>query len=761
MRRTAFARAFAWTVVRLRWLILAGWIAAAIGASVFLPSLEDAGSLPATSLLPEDSDSLDTTAHAQRLFSVPLTSQIAVVQRDPDGLSAAAQARVAKRALDTSLREDPDLRGLELALPITNTLGLFPSSRESSTTAITFLVMQPDLSLREQDELAHRFASKYVTEPDDGLVGITGAVPARLQEWREIVDALPWVTAAAILAIAVILGLYYRAPLAPAVALAAAGIAYLISKHVVAWVGPYAGFTVPRDAEPVMVALVLGIVTDYAVFFLTAMRNRLLEGEAKVDAATRATAEYFPTVLTAGLIVAAGSAALVAGTLDFFRALGPAMAGTVIISLIVAVTLVPALMGIFGRLLFWPSLDRLADTPTGRTRQARTEFYGTLTRIGVSRPMAFIVMLISIGLLGLAARGLSEINLGITAIGGLPGDSEERRAAQAAGEGFAPGILAPVTVLVEGDAELPRIGLDRLEASLEDQEGVAAVIGPGDEVARRIPELVVSERAPAVRYLIVLADDPHGGEAIDDLEALRERMPDLAGQAGLSNVEIGFAGETAFAAETVDTIVHDLFRIGFAAALANFILLALFLRAFVAPLYLLVASGLALAASLGLTALVFQEVLGYGELTYFVPFAVAVLLLSLGSDYNIFVVGQIWREAEIRPLRDAVALAAPRASGAINVAALALACSFAALALIPLRSFREFAFAMAVGVLLDAFLVRSVLVPALVSVFGESSWWPARRRLSAGGEIRTHTGSRPEDFKSPASTVPPPRRVRN
>jgi RND superfamily putative drug exporter len=731
MRRTAFARAFAWTVVRLRLVILAGWIAAAIGAGVFLPSLEDAGSLPATSLLPNDSDSLDTTARTQRLFSVPLTSQIAVVQRDPDGLSATAQARVVERAADISLGDDPDLPGIELALPITNTLGLFPSSRESGTTAITFLVMDPELSLRDQDELAHRYASKYVTEPDDALVGVTGAVPARLQEWREIVDALPWVTLAAILAIAVILGLYYRAPLAPAVALAAAGIAYLVSKHVVAWVGPHLGFSVPQDAEPVMVALVLGIVTDYAVFFLTAMRNRLLEGEEKVEAATKATADYFPTVLTAGLIVASGTAALIAGTLDFFQALGPAMAGTVIISLLVAVTLVPALMGLFGRLLFWPSLDLLSDTPVARTRAARTEFYGSLTRIALSRPVAFVVMLICLGVLALAARGLAEVNLGITAIRGLPGESEERRAAVAAGEGFAPGVLAPLTVLVEGDQELPREGLERLENSLAEQEGVAGVIGPGDEVARRIPELVTSERAPAVRYLVMLAEDPHGGEAIDDFEALKDRVPDLADQAGLSNVEIGFAGETAFAAETVDTIVHDLIRIGLAALFANFILLALFLRALIAPLYLLLASGLALAASLGLTALVFQEALGYGELTYFVPFAVAVLLLSLGSDYNIFVVGQIWREAEARPLRDAVAVAAPRASGAINVAALALACSFAALALIPLRSFREFAFAMSVGILLDAFLVRSVLVPALVSVVGEASWWPARRELAA------------------------------
>jgi RND superfamily putative drug exporter len=342
-------------------------------------------------------------------------------------------------------------------------------------------------------------------------------------------------------------------------------------------------------------------------------------------------------------------------------------------------------------------------------------------------------------LLAFACRGLTEIDLGFTAIRGLPADAEERRAAQAASEGFAPGILAPLIILVEGDGQLPREDLQRLEGSIERQPGVAAAIGPGDEVARRVPELVVSDRAPAVRYLVILENDPHGGPAIDAFEALEERMPGLLDEAGLAEARVGFAGETAFAAETVGTILDDLARIGVAALLANLLLLALFLRALVAPLYLLAASGLALAASLGLTALLFQEGLGYGELTYFVPFAVAVLLLSLGSDYNIFVVGQIWREAEVRPLRDAVAVAAPRASGAINVAALALAGSFAALALIPLRSFREFAFAMSVGILLDAFLVRSVLVPALVSLFGETSWWPARRELAAvpAGEQRS------------------------
>ncbi len=181
----------------------------------------------------------------------------------------------------------------------------------------------------------------------------------------------------------------------------------------------------------------------------------------------------------------------------------------------------------------------------------------------------------------------------------------------------------------------------------------------------------------------------------------------------------------------MDTITDDLIRIGIVAFLVNFVFLALFLRAIVAPLYLVLASTLGLAATIGLTTLVFQGFLGHGELTYHVPFAVAVLLLSLGSDYNVFLVGRIWQAAEDQPLREAIATAAPRASRAIGVAGLALALSFATLALIDLRQFREFAFAMTVGILIDAFVIRALLVPALVSLFGELSWWP-RSRKAAG-----------------------------
>jgi putative drug exporter of the RND superfamily len=714
-------------LVRLRWLVVAGWAAAAAAASLWLPSLQDAGSVSLSGLVPEDAESVTTAQRSLELFPYPVVAHSVVVQRDPDGLGAGAQTRVAARAL--AARENRrDL--LAAALPISNIFGVVPGSREEGTSALTYLLFEPGTAIGEETAAAHRYAAQ-VDRPDDALVGVTGVVPARLQEWEEIQGALPWVTLASVLVVFAILAFNYRSLLAPLVTLASAGIAYLVSVRVAAWVGEATGVEVPSDVEPVMVVLLLGIVTDYAVFFLSGMRRRLLAGEPRVQAAAGATAQFLPIVATAGLVVAAGAASLLAGRLEFFRAFGPGTALTVLVSLLVAITLVPALMGILGRAVFWPSFPKAeqAERPA-RVRPTAT-WSRSLAEFTASRPVAILVVLLALGALALASRGLLETNLGLTTVQGLPADAEEKRAAEEAAEGFAPGTLAPTVLLVEGgEASLDEGALTRLERRLEQEDGVAGVVGPGDRLAREIPGLVLSEEVSAARYLVVLADDPHGARAIDTLERLRDALPDLLAEARLSGTRAGLTGETALAAETIRTLTGDLLRIALAAFLVNFALLALFLRALVAPLYLLLASGLAFAATLGLTTWVFQELLGHGELTYYVPFAVAVLLLSLGSDYNVFLVGRIWQEADRGHLRvrDAIAAAAPRASRTIAVAGVALALSFAMLALVPLRQFREFAFAMCVGVLLDAFVIRALLVPALVSVFGELSWWPSRRR---------------------------------
>lgn len=724
------AQAFATTVVRLRWLVVAGWLVAAAAATLWLPSLQEAESASLEDLVPEDAEAVRAAERSTELFSVPITAQTAVVQRDPDGLSEDAQARVAERAV-AARAERAD--GISFALPLVNTARLVPGSREDSTTAITFLFFDPGTSIGDETQIARDWAAREVAQPEDALVGVTGSVPARLAQWREIESALPWVTVATIVLVFTILALNYRAVGAPLVALLGAGAAYLVAVRVAAWVGEQWGVAVPSDVEPIMVVLLLGIVTDYSVFFLSGMRRRLAAGEPPVEAAVGATGQFLPIVATAGLIVACGAAALLAGQLEFFRAFGPGMALTVVVSLAVSLTLVPALMAIGGRATFRPSLAAAPppEERAGRPRRRVETWSESLAQFGTSKPVAIIVLLVTLAVAALASRGLAETELGFTAIRGLPADSEERRAALAAGEGFAPGILAPTVLLVEqADGPLDERSFARLQERLAAEPGIAAVVGPADEAAREAEGLVVSDAAPAGRFLLVLEDEPHGGPAIDTLDRLRGEIDSLVADSGFAEATPAFTGETALAAETVETLTGDLVRIAIAAFAVNLILLMIFLRAIVAPLYLLFASALAFAATLGLTTFVFQDLLGHDEITYYVPFAVAVLLLSLGSDYNVFLVGRIWQEAETGSVHDAVATAAPRASRTIAIAGLALAFSFATLAFVPLREFREFAFAMTVGVLLDAFLVRALVVPALVSLFGEASWWPARRRLS-------------------------------
>jgi RND superfamily putative drug exporter len=301
-------------------------------------------------------------------------------------------------------------------------------------------------------------------------------------------------------------------------------------------------------------------------------------------------------------------------------------------------------------------------------------------------------------------------------------------AAEGAAAGFAPGIIAPTAVVVAEPGITRRTAeIAALERLIEEQPAVAGVLGPRDQPVPLELGLFSAPGGGAIRYLLSLRSDPLAAEAIDGLREVRERMPELLAAAGLPGAEVSYAGDTALGLSLVDTAVDDLGRVAVAVVLVDLLLLVWFLRALVAPLYLLATSVLAVGASLGVTTWIFQDVLGCDGLTFYVPFAAAVLLVSLGSDYNIFSVGYIWEEARRRPLPEAVAVAVPRSTRAINAAGITLAVSFALIALVPVGPFQELAFAVAVGVLIDAFLIRSLLVPALVSLVGRASGWPGRR----------------------------------
>jgi putative drug exporter of the RND superfamily len=715
--RPAVSTAAAWLLVRLRLLVVPAWIVAAVLATTQLPSFTDRPSSELGGLVPTNSQSADVEKQGAAAFGTPLLSRVAIVQRDPGGLSRDEQVRALRRAVRIDRGQDEALRSIAFALPISNAGAVFPSSREHGTTVITYLYFRPGTSIGAQLALAHTYEER-IRAAGDPVAGVTGTIAAREAEFEEINHALPLVEAATVALIALILLIVFRAVGPPIVTLAAAGVSYLISVRLLTWLSDWMGTEIPREVQPVLVALLLGLTTDYAVFFLSGVRGRLVEGDSRVRAAYGTARTVLPIVVTAGLIVAVGTGSLVIGNLGFFRAFGPGMAVTVLVTLAVAATLVPALLAIFGRALFWPGLRRAEPREPSQGRRR-------LGRFATARPVAIALVVVTTAGLIVAASEARSTALGLTLLRGLPSSNEVTRASAAAGAGFTRGIIAPTEILLRGQGlGDQRDRLARFQSSLADTHGVAGVIGVADQPEWVHQPLFVNSRGDAARFAVVLNDDPLSTRAISTLHRLQDGLPSMLQRAGLGDVEPGVAGDTALADEAVKTVHSDIARVALALLLANFVLLALFLRALLAPLYLLAASVLALTAAIGITTWLFQDVLGHQDLTYYVPFAAAVLLLSLGSDYNIFIAGRIWQEAERRPFRAAIRYATPRASGTIATAGVTLAGSFALLALIPIRPMRELAFVMAVGILVDSFLVRSILVPSLAASFGRASWWP-------------------------------------
>jgi RND superfamily putative drug exporter len=287
--------------------------------------------------------------------------------------------------------------------------------------------------------------------------------------------------------------------------------------------------------------------------------------------------------------------------------------------------------------------------------------------------------------------------------------------------------------------------------------GLSQLVPPGSAAARAEADAARLFGFPIDAAVAVVQRDPHGLPAATRDRALRQALsadrrlpgqPDRA--AGLPGARYELAGQTALTGDSTGSVFADLGRVALAIVVVTLVLLALFLRSLLAPVYLLAASVLAVFATLRLTILIGQDIPGYGSLVYFVPFAAGVLLVSLGSDYDVFVVGRIWEEARRRPVRDAVAVAAPQASRAVTTAGVALAASFAMLAVIPLEQFRQIAIAMALGVVLDAIAVRSLLVPALVALFGRLGMWPGNRRFKPAPAARP---AQPEPAADPSRAI--------
>ena len=256
-------------------------------------------------------------------------------------------------------------------------------------------------------------------------------------------------------------------------------------------------------------------------------------------------------------------------------------------------------------------------------------------------------------------------------------------------------------------------------------------VGIGGDEAASLGEAVdafVSADRTATRLYVATADDPYSIAAFATVRAARDTLASAAPSFG-QGATAHLAGSSAQLADVQDVLAADFLRVGAITVLGILLVLVVLLRAIVAPLYLVGTVLLSYGSALGLSAFLFQEVLGHPGISFYLPLMVFVLLVALGADYNIFLMSRVREESETRPIRDGIRIASGRTGAVITSAGLILAGTFGSMATAPLIVLFQVGVAVAIGVLIDTFLVRSILVPAITTLVGDRAWWPSGVRL--------------------------------
>ena len=212
----SLARAYAWVIVKLRWFVVAGWAAGAIAAAVWLPASTATTDLGG--FAPPNSRAIATETASAKAFGFPIWSRTMLVQRNEQGLSEAAQQRVVERAVGVVKHTVPDVDPIAGLVPIVNTKGVFPSSSEQGTTALTYVISKPGTSLGEEVAAAERFGRQHVNQPDDHLIGVTGTVPAQMEQTEILYGHLALLEVATLAVVIGIVAFKFRSVVAPRVA---------------------------------------------------------------------------------------------------------------------------------------------------------------------------------------------------------------------------------------------------------------------------------------------------------------------------------------------------------------------------------------------------------------------------------------------------------------------------------------------------------------------------------------------------------------
>ncbi|CAA9438620.1 hypothetical protein AVDCRST_MAG82-2680 [uncultured Rubrobacteraceae bacterium] len=717
VRPRGFFGILGWLLVRLRFAVVLFWALVALAAYLYLPPIGDSTTSSLSDVVPESAPAARAQSQAEAL-SGSVEAPAILVYSTPEGFTGADLESIRGGIL--RLNEGPGRpHHLSKAVPLVAGNRSNPTEVDrgllGNSALPVLLYFEPGTRLTGIAAGA-REARGALESPGPLRVGATGI---RLVQYdtKVAIDGNLWlVTLVTTLSIFLVVALAYRSLLAPLIPLSSIGLATFLTLRVLGWIAYEWGISIPSQIEPIIVVLLFGVGTDYALFLLSRTRQALEEGAGRVEAARLAVEKMGGVLLSSAVVLIAAFLLLLLAQLGLYRALGPGLALALSLVFVVTLTLVPALLAVLGPAAFGER---------GSVRRRTPPWRALLRRPGLVAGALCAALLFG-------AAGSLGLKVGFDQLANLSGSAASARGYEQLTGELPGGVLAPVNVLVEGEdldergEELLRLQTG-LQGELLEAGGSALIFGPQYE--GRVPGIdFVSSDGSAARVLLVFYDSPFSSEALDQAQRLQDHLPTLLQRSGLGDATGVVGGQTALAAAARDTSQADLENVAPLLFVVSFVVLALLLRTPVAPVYLLGSTALSFAATMGVCTVLFQNVLGQDGVVYYVPFTLFLLLVALGSDYNIFIMAAVREELERRSLREAVPAALVRTGPTINAAGLALAASFLTLTLIPLQDFFQVGTAVALGVLLDAFVIRTLLVPALVLFVGPRGFWPAKVR---------------------------------
>ncbi len=668
---------------RLKWVILVAWLVLAAASGPLAGGLTDEQENDIAAWLPGEAESTRALEAQTELGSDPDLIPAVVVYERAGGLTDADAD-----AVDEDLRAFRQLAELDGEIT-----GPIPSEDGEALQLIVPLNVGPD-GWEAIGPIVEDMRSEASNGPDglDAYVtGPAGSAADSSEAFEGIDGALLF---AALGVVILILLVTYRSPILWILPIFCAVVSLFCAQAVVYLFARYADLTVNAQSASILTVLIVGAGTDYALLLVARYREELRLHADRHEAMTEAVHRAGPAVLASGGTVILGMLCLVASQMNSTAGLGPVAAIGVGVTLLVLMTLLPALLVICGRWVFWPVRPSL-----GSAEPSATGLWARVGRWIKPRPRA--TWIVTSALLLVACVGVLNLHPdGLTQAESFRGSPESIEGDEVAARHFPAVAGNPVYVVTTADS-----AADVREAVLAD-DGIADAAEP------RV-------QGDAALIEATLTDAFDSEAAAGTIESLRSALDDV----GDGEALVG--GNTALNLDVQNASQRDNLVVIPLIMLVVLVVLGLLLRALVAPLILIATVVLSYGAALGLSALIFDWTIGVTTTDSSFPLFVFVFLVALGIDYNIFLMTRVREEAVDHGTRRAALIGLSATGGVITSAGLVLAATFAVLGTLPLTFLTQLGIAVALGVLLDTIIVRSVLVTALNLDVGRHMWWPS------------------------------------